>query len=55
MPLDRAKVAADFAQCRIPRIAGGLCRTEADVAEVIGSGCRAASSTSPALWELNAE
>jgi glycerol uptake operon antiterminator len=47
------KVAGDFAQCRIPRIAGGLCRTPADVAEVIGSGCRAVTSTSPALWKLN--
>jgi glycerol uptake operon antiterminator len=48
-----AKVAADFAACRIPRIAGGLCRTEADVEEVLASGCRAVTSTSPALWKLN--
>ena len=48
-----AKVAADFHQCRIPRIAGGLCRTEADVREVIASGCRAVTSTSPKLWALN--
>ncbi len=48
-----AKVASDFATCRIPRIAGGLCRTEADVAEVLASGCRAVTSTSPALWKLN--
>jgi len=47
------KVAGDFANSRIPRIAGGLCRTEADVAEVIASGCRAVTSTSPALWKLN--
>jgi glycerol uptake operon antiterminator len=47
------KVAGDFANCRIPRIAGGLCRTEADVQEVISSGCRAVTSTSPALWRLN--
>lgn len=47
------KVAKDFAECRIPRIAGGLCRTEADVAEVLASGCRSVSSTSPALWKLN--
>jgi glycerol uptake operon antiterminator len=46
-------VASDFAQCRIPRIAGGLCRTPSDVTEVIGSGCRAVTSTSPALWKLN--
>ena len=48
-----AKVAGDFAHCRIPRIAGGLCRTEADVAEVLESGCRAVTSTSPSLWMLN--
>jgi glycerol uptake operon antiterminator len=48
-----AKVATDFAPCRIPRIAGGLCRTEADIAEVLASGCRAVTSTSPALWKLN--
>jgi glycerol uptake operon antiterminator len=47
------KVAPDFATSRIPRIAGGLCRSEADVAEVISSGCRAVTSTSPALWRLN--
>jgi glycerol uptake operon antiterminator len=48
-----AKVAGDFAKCHIPRIAGGLCRTEADVEEVLGSGCRAVTSTSPVLWKLN--
>ncbi len=48
-----AKVAKDFATCRIPRIAGGLCRTEADVAEVLASGCRAVTSTSAELWKLN--
>ena len=47
------KVADDFASCRIPRIAGGLCRTEADVDEAIASGCRAVTSTSPTLWKLN--
>lgn len=47
------KVASDFAGSRIPRIAGGLCRTEADVAEVLASGCRAVTSTSAALWKLN--
>jgi glycerol uptake operon antiterminator len=49
------KVAADFAPCHIPRIAGGLCRTAADVAEVLASGCRAVTSTSPTLWKLNFE
>jgi glycerol uptake operon antiterminator len=48
-----AKVAQDFADCSIPRIAGGLCRTEADVNEVLASGCRAVTSTSPTLWKLN--
>src|SRR5262245_30096138 len=48
-----AKVAGDFADCPIPRIAGGLCRTEADVNEVLASGCRAVTSTSPTLWKLN--
>jgi glycerol uptake operon antiterminator len=47
------KVAVDFANCRIPRIAGGLCRTEADVDETLLSGCRAVTSTSPVLWKLN--
>jgi len=49
-----AKVAGDFATCRIPRIAGGLCRTEADVQEVLASGCRAVTSTSAVLWKRNA-
>jgi glycerol uptake operon antiterminator len=48
-----AKVSGDFATCRIPRIAGGLCRTEADVTEVLASGCQAVTSTSVALWKLN--
>jgi glycerol uptake operon antiterminator len=48
-----AKVAKDFATCRIPRIAGGLCRTEADVSEVLASGCRAVTSTSVELWKMN--
>jgi glycerol uptake operon antiterminator len=48
-----AKVSQDFAGCPIPRIAGGLCRTEADVDEVLASGCRAVTSTSPVLWRLN--
>jgi glycerol uptake operon antiterminator len=48
-----AKVAADFRSCHIPRIAGGLCRTKDDVAEALASGCRAVTSTSPALWKLN--
>ncbi len=48
-----SKVAADFKNCRIPRIAGGLCRTEQDVAEALASGCRAVTSTSLQLWHLN--
>jgi glycerol uptake operon antiterminator len=48
------KVAADFRQCPLPRIAGGLCRTETDVREALDSGCRAVTSTRSALWRLNA-
>ena len=48
------KVAADLNQCGIPRITGGLCRTEADVREALDSGCRAVTSTRAALWQLNA-
>jgi len=48
-----AKVSKDFADSQIPRIAGGLCRTEADVEDVLSSGCRAVTSTSAALWKLN--
>ncbi len=47
------KVAADFRQCPLPRIAGGLCRTELDVREALDSGCRAVTSTRSALWRLN--
>jgi glycerol uptake operon antiterminator len=47
------KVAADFQHCSIPRITGGLCRTEADVREALESGCRAVTSTRPELWRLN--
>jgi glycerol uptake operon antiterminator len=47
------KVAADLNKFGIPRITGGLCRTEADVREAIDSGCRAVTSTRPELWELN--
>lgn len=48
------KVAGDFRALPIPRITGGLCRTEADVTEAIGSGCLAVTTTSPKLWALNA-
>jgi glycerol uptake operon antiterminator len=47
------KVAEDFRHCPLPRIAGGLCRNEADVTEVLASGCRAVTSTKPQLWRLN--
>ena len=47
------KVAADFQPLSIPYISGGLCRTEGDVQETIDSGCRAVTSTRPALWHLN--
>jgi glycerol uptake operon antiterminator len=47
------KVAADLNHCPLPRIAGGLCRTEADVRETLASGCRAVTSTRSSLWQLN--
>ena len=48
------KVAHDFRRCRVPRITGGLCRTEQDVREALHSGgCEAVTSTRPELWELN--
>jgi glycerol uptake operon antiterminator len=47
------KVAGDFKSCPLPRIAGGLCRSEADVREALDSGCRAVTSTRPELWRLN--
>lgn len=47
------KVAADFRTCPIPRITGGLCRTEPDVREALESGCLAVTSTRPVLWRLN--
>ena len=48
------KVAKDFQRCRLPRIAGGLCRTEADIHESLKSGCQAVTSSYPPLWRLNA-
>jgi glycerol uptake operon antiterminator len=47
------KVADEFKPCPLPRIAGGLCRTETDVREALDSGCRAVTSTRSALWRLN--
>jgi glycerol uptake operon antiterminator len=47
------KVAEDFKTSALPRIAGGLCRTEADVREALASGCKAVTSTRTALWRLN--
>jgi glycerol uptake operon antiterminator len=37
----------------IPIIAGGLCRTEADVLETLQSGPVAVTSTRPELWRIN--
>lgn len=48
-----AKVADQFKRCPLPRIAGGLCRTEDDVREALDSGCRAVTSTRNTLWRLN--
>jgi glycerol uptake operon antiterminator len=47
------KVAAELNKFGIPRITGGLCRTEADVREALDSGCRAVTSTRPELWQMN--
>lgn len=48
-----ARTAGDFAACRLPRIAGGLCRTEEELQEALSSGIRAVTSTRPSLWKLN--
>ena len=48
------KVAPDLNRCPLPRIGGGLCRTEADVREALDSGCRSETSSRSVLWELNA-
>ena len=47
------KVSGDFAKLPTVRIAGGLCRNEADVRELLGCGYRAATSTSSRLWRMN--
>ena len=47
------KAAPELQKCPLPRIAGGLCRDESDVREALASGCRAVTSTLPALWQLN--
>ena len=43
----------DFIRCPLPRIAGGLCRSENDVRQAICSGVRAVTSTRAELWALN--
>ena len=48
-----AKVASDFRTCPIPRITGGICRSEDDVRDALQSGCRAITTTKPELWRLN--
>lgn len=47
------KVAADFQNCPIPRITGGICRTANDVRDALESGCRAVTTTKPELWRMN--
>ena len=47
------KVGNDLRSCPIPRIAGGLCRTEIDVRETLAGGSLAVTSTRPKLWQLN--
>jgi glycerol uptake operon antiterminator len=48
-----ASVGDSFAGMNTPRIAGGLVRDSAMVETVLASGCRAVTSTNPALWRLN--
>lgn len=48
-----AKVASDFRNCPIPRITGGICRSEDDIRDALQSGCRAITTTKPELWRLN--
>lgn len=45
--------AEDFRRCRLPRIAGGLCRTEEQCREVLAAGVQAVTSTRPDIWHLN--
>jgi len=47
------KTASHFQNCPLPRITGGLCRTEEDVREALASGCLAVTSTLPRLWKYN--
>jgi glycerol uptake operon antiterminator len=47
------KTSSEFQHCPLPRITGGLCKTEEDVREALASGCQAVTSTLPRLWELN--
>ncbi len=49
------QVAGDFNQSPLPRIAGGLCRTEKDVRDALDSGCSAVTSTRSELWRLNGQ
>ena len=48
-----AKVQADFRSCPVPRITGGICRSEIDVQVALQSGCLAVTTTKPELWRLN--
>ncbi|MGI9428564.1 MAG: glycerol-3-phosphate responsive antiterminator [Bythopirellula sp.] len=48
-----AKTAGDFERCRLPRIAGGLCRSEQDLSEALASGVKAVTSTRPGMWRAN--
>ena len=48
-----ASVGDAFAGLNTPRIAGGLVRNAAMIETVLASGCRAITSTNPALWRVN--
>ena len=48
-----AEVADVLQSLTIPRIAGGLVRTPEGAQRILQSGCRAITSTLPALWQMN--
>ncbi|MBN1489298.1 MAG: glycerol-3-phosphate responsive antiterminator [Phycisphaerae bacterium] len=48
-----AEIADRFAGVSIPRTAGGLIRTPEVVHRILASGCRAVSTSNPALWAMN--
>ena len=47
------QVSDDFRHCPLPRITGGLCRSENDVKQALAAGFRAVTATNADLWRLN--